>query len=77
MQYIGKDGKISHNHSSLLFLKKVKKEELPSEIREYAGIVSCMMQGKYSLDFFLFEFEKKIKGDDTFDDMLSKIPFCI
>lgn len=62
VQYIGKDGRISHGHPSLLFLKKVQKEELPSEIQEYAGMVSYMVQGKYSLDYFLSEYEKKIGG---------------
>lgn len=61
VQYIEKDGRISHNHPSLLFLEKVKKEELPLEIREYANIVSYMVQGKYSLDFFLFDYEKRLK----------------
>ncbi len=62
VQYIEKDGRISHDHPSLLFLKKVKKEELSPEIREYVGIVSDMVQGKFCLDFFLLEYEKKIKG---------------
>lgn len=60
VQYIRKDGRICHNHPSLLFLKKVKKEELPPEIQGYADIVSCMVQGNYSLDFFLSEYEKRI-----------------
>ena len=55
------DGRICHNHPSLLFLKKVNKEEMPPKIREYACIVSYMIQGKYPLDFFLLEYEKKIK----------------
>ncbi len=45
VQYIGKDGRISHEHPSLLFLKKVKKEELSPEIQEYADIVSYMEAG--------------------------------
>jgi len=61
VQYIGKDGRISHNHPSLLFLKKVNKEELSPEIWKYASIVSDMVQGKGYLDFFLLEYEKKIK----------------
>lgn len=67
VQYIGKDGRISQGHPSLLFLKKVQKEELPPKIWEYASIVSYMVQGKYSLDFFLLEYEKKIKeGKELF-----------
>ena len=64
VQYIGKDGRIMHDHPPLLFLKKVKKEEIPLEIQEYATMVSYMVQGKYSLDFFLSEYEKKIGEDE-------------
>lgn len=63
VQYIGKDGRISHNHPSLLFLKKVNKDELPPEIREYVSFVSYMVQGRCSLDFFLLKYEKKIKEE--------------
>ena len=61
VQYIGKDGRISHDHPPLLFLKKVSEEEVDPEIWTYAGIVSDMVQGKISLDFFLLEYEEKIK----------------
>lgn len=61
VQYIREDGRISHGHPSLLFLKKVSRDELPEEIREYAGMVSDMVQGKYLLDFFLSAYEKKIQ----------------
>ena len=63
VQYIGNDGRISHDHPSLLFLKKVSGEELPEEIRDYVGMVSDMVQGKFSLDFFLLEYEKRRKGE--------------
>lgn len=63
VQYIGKDGRISHDHPSLLFLKKVSEEALLEEIREYVGMVSDMVQGKISLDFFLEEYEKRRKGE--------------
>ena len=61
VQYIGEDGRISHDHPSLLFLKKVSEEELPEEIRDYVGMVSNLVQGNFSLDFFLMEYEKKIQ----------------
>ena len=37
--------------------------ELPEEIREYVGMVSDMVQGNFSLDFFLLEYEKRRKGE--------------
>ena len=61
VQYIREDGRIIHSHPSLLFLKKVNREELPEEIRKYVGMVSDMVQGKFPLDFFLLEYEKKIQ----------------
>lgn len=67
VQYIGTDGRIGHNHPSLLFLRKVNKEELPPELREYVGVVSDMVQRKYPLDFFLFVYEEKIKGGNVWD----------
>ena len=63
VQYIGKDGRISHDHPSLLFLKKVNEAALPEEIRDYVGMVSDMVQGHFSLDFFLEEYEKRTKGE--------------
>lgn len=57
VQYIEEDGMFFYSHPSLLFLKKGSKEE----IRKYAGMVSDMVQGKLPLDFFLSEYEKKIR----------------
>lgn len=61
VQYIRGDGRIFHSHSPLLSLKKVSREELPEEIREYVGMVSDMVRGKYALDAFLSKYEQMIR----------------
>lgn len=59
VQYIGEDGRISHDHPSLLFLKKVSKEELPEEIRDYVCMVSDMVRGIFLWTFFCWNTKRR------------------
>lgn len=62
VQYIEEDGRIIHRHPSLLFLKKVSREEFPEEIREYVGMVSGMVQGNFFWTFFCWNTKRGEKG---------------
>ncbi len=63
VQYIRKDRRISHDHPSLLFLKRANPEDILPEMWDYAEKVNSILRGQYSLDFFLHEYEEKIRPD--------------
>ena len=65
MQFIGKDGHVSHNHIMPIFLEKTEVSE-DDPRKDLIENIRWMVRGEGSVDFLLYAYDKyRSRSDNT------------